>query len=100
MRLTEAEVDAIRTCAKTTFGQRCVVRLFGSRVDESKRGGDIDLHVIAESSGLATVKNEILFSLALQAAIGDQKIDVIARPPEFSPCPIDEIALKTGTVIA
>ena len=99
MRLSEAEVEAILTCAKQTFGQECVVRLFGSRVDDSRRGGDIDLPVVAETSGLATVRNEILFSLALQDAIGEQKIDVIARAPGFLPSPIDEIALTTGTVI-
>ena len=100
MRLSEAEVNAISTCAKQTFGRTCVVRLFVSRVDDSRRGGDIDLHVVAETSGLATIQNEILFSLALQAAIGEQKIDVIARPPGFAPRPIDVIALTTGTVIA
>ncbi len=100
MRLTEAEVMAISSCAKTTFGQSCVGRLFGSRVDETRRGGDIDLHVVAESASLATVENEILFSLAVQEVIGEQKVDVIARAPAFSPSPLDEIALATGMVIA
>ena len=99
MRLSEAEVGAILTCAKRTFGQGCVVRLFGSRLDDCRRGGDIDLHVVTETSGLATIQNEILFSLALQDAIGEQKIDVIARAPGFLPRPIDEIALTTGSVI-
>ncbi len=100
MRLSEAEVGAILNCARQTFGRNCVVRLFGSRVDDLRRGGDIDLHIVAETSDLATIQNEILFSLALQAVIGEQKIDVIARPPDFTLRPIDQIALKTGTVIA
>ena len=83
MRLSEAEVNAISTCAKQMFGQKCVVGLFGSRVDDSRRGGDIDLHIVAETSALATVQNEILFALALKAVIGEQKIDVVARPPDF-----------------
>ena len=96
MRLSEAEVGAILNCARQTFGRNCVVRLFGSRVDDLRRGGDIDLHIVA----LATIQNNILSSLVLQAVIGEQKIDVIARPPDFTLRPIDQIALRTGTVIA
>lgn len=47
MRLTGTERDAIRACAERVFGPACVVRLFGSRVDDARRGGDIDLHVVA-----------------------------------------------------
>ena len=93
-------MDIIRACAKQIFGQNCVVRVFGSRVDDSRRGGDIDLHVVTETPASATVQNEILFSLALQADMGEQKIDVIARPPDFSPSAIDDIAFSTGKIIA
>ena len=100
MRLTEFEVNAISSCAKKTFGQSCVVRLFGSRVDDPRRGGDIDLHVVTDRVSLATTENEILFSLALKETIGEQKIDVIARSPAFTPSPLDQIAFATGMVIA
>ena len=45
MRLQSKEVDAIRQAAKDTFMSGTAVFLFGSRVDDSKRGGDIDLLV-------------------------------------------------------
>ena len=44
MRLTSAEVSAIKAAARSAFGDTAVVRLFGSRVDDGARGGDIDLH--------------------------------------------------------
>jgi hypothetical protein len=100
MRLTDVETDAIRYCAKRVFGQACVVRLFGSRLDDRRRGGDIDLHVIAETPALATVQNEVLFAMALKDLIGEQRIDVIARAPGFPPQGIDDVALRTGEIVA
>ena len=82
MRLTPEEIFSIGACAAKVFGPACTVRLFGSRVDDARRGGDIDLHVVAEAAALATVRNEIAFVLALEDAIGEQRIDVIARRNE------------------
>ena len=45
MRLTPTEIAAIKAAARDAFGETVVVRLFGSRVDDHRRGGDIDLHV-------------------------------------------------------
>ena len=100
MRLTGAEVDAILACARRIFGAGCTVRLFGSRADDRKRGGDIDLHIVAALQHLATVENEIRFSVALQDAIGEQRIDVMARPPGFTPQPIDAVVFETGVTLA
>ena len=43
MRLTPAQHSAIRTTATEIFGEDAIIWLFGSRVDDDKRGGDIDL---------------------------------------------------------
>ena len=48
--------------------------LFGSRVDDSKRGGDIDLLVITHTLGFPD-KLQILADLHQQ--LGDQKIDLV-----------------------
>jgi uncharacterized protein len=49
MRLTTFEITAINQNAKNIFGDAAKVYLFGSRVDDSKKGGDIDLYVISEN---------------------------------------------------
>ena len=99
MRLTDAEHAEIVTLAKRRFGQHAVVRLFGSRTDDNRIGGDIDLHIEAESADLAALANELKFAVELKESIGDQKIDVIVRPPDYRQRGIDRVAVRTGMIL-
>ncbi|SJM93827.1 DNA polymerase beta domain protein region (fragment) [Crenothrix polyspora] len=67
---------AIQQNVKTIFGYATKVYLFGSRVDDSKKGGDIDLYVVPENQDNLHEK-KIKFLTALDLALGEQKIDVI-----------------------
>lgn len=96
MRLETDEIEAIRECAKRRFGDGCTVRLFGSRADDHTRGGDIDLHIEAESAELAKLENELAFRQELKDRIGEQRIDVIVRPPDYVRHAIDLIAVQSG----
>jgi predicted nucleotidyltransferase len=57
MRLSPAEVAAIRTAVRDVFGPQATVRLFGSRVRDDLHGGDIDLFVEVEA-GQASIARE------------------------------------------
>ena len=46
MRLSKKELETIKNNISNTFGETAVY-LFGSRVDDSKKGGDIDLYIIS-----------------------------------------------------
>lgn len=73
MRLSQKERTAIRTEVRR-HDPNAVVLLFGSRVHDTSKGGDIDL--LVESSSLDfQAKIEIL--AAIKAEIGDQKIDLL-----------------------
>lgn len=96
MRLTDLTVSVIRHLVRQHFGDKANVYLFGSRVDDAKRGGDIDLYVdIAET--LDDKAGAVLrFNATLQAALGEQRIDVIVRDGATRPLPIHEQAKRTG----
>jgi predicted nucleotidyltransferase len=45
MRLDYKEIEIVRTVVETIVGRGSKVRVFGSRLNDSKRGGDLDLLV-------------------------------------------------------
>lgn len=85
MCLSPTEARLIRETAEAHFGPGTVVRLFGSRADETRRGGDIDLHVIAGDPDRVSLENEIRFRVALEGAIGEKRVDVLLRRG-LAPC--------------
>lgn len=78
MRLTEAQVKAIQDNFFVSFMEGDKIWLFGSRVDDSKKGGDIDLYIETNYNDLFIVtRKEIEFIANLKKIIGDQKIDIV-----------------------
>jgi len=85
MRLSDLEITAIQEASAQTFGSAATsVWLFGSRVNETKRGGDIDLLVITETdqSRHEILRKETDFLVALKKIIGEQKVDLIVATPQ------------------
>lgn len=80
MRLTEIQVKAIQDSFSAFFMKGDKIWLFGSRVDDSKKGGDIDLYIETNYDDLFIVtKKEIEFVTNLKKIIGDQKIDIVVN---------------------
>jgi predicted nucleotidyltransferase len=73
MRLTQTEHTAIVQTVKH-FDPDARVYLFGSRTDDTKRGGDIDLLIM---SNTLRGDQRIDIRVELQKRLGDQKIDII-----------------------
>ena len=91
MRLEEWEVREIKEAAKMVFGENVRVLLFGSRVYDEKKGGDIDLYVITDNP---SVERESEFWIELQKRLGEQKIDIILSIDKNRS--IEKAALKEG----
>ncbi len=96
MRLNEQEVDAIKESARKVFGDTVKVYLFGSRIDDDKKGGDIDLYVRADDKR-ATYEHKIKFLVELQKRIGEQKIDVVISRDQHRP--VEQSAIKHGIAL-
>ena len=96
MRLTPDQVQAICFAATKAFGKNAGVWLFGSRADDHKKGGDIDLlvHPAAEAMNDVLMR-KIDMKIQIEQLIGEQKIDIVVEAP-LDERPIVKIARDTG----
>lgn len=90
MRLSESERQVILHAISARDPQ-AEVYLFGSRVDDDARGGDIDLLVLSKEID-SRAKLDILGDLHL--SLGDQRIDVVVAPDLSRP--FTRIAVAEG----
>ena len=95
VRLEAGEVKAIKAAAAHAFGGDVIVRLFGSRVDDWRRGGDIDLHVEV-ASDVDEWEARGRFEANLFARIERQRVDLIIRKADAPMRGIDVIAHRDG----
>jgi predicted nucleotidyltransferase len=95
MRLDPQIVAQLVCAAHEVFGANAGLWLFGSRVDEQARGGDIDLYLEADVD-VDLLEKRLAFLLRLEHILGEQKVDVVIRPRHRPLSPIHRIALKTG----
>ena len=75
MRLTNFEIDSIKRTFIDIFGKGDIY-IFGSRVDDELKGGDIDLFIVG-CDCKNRLEKKIAFLTSLKQKIGDQKIDLI-----------------------
>jgi len=93
MRLQDFEIDTIKTAANHIFGSGSKVVLFGSRVYDHVKGGDIDLYIQPFDKNNLWEK-KIAFLVQLKSTIGDQKIDVVISRDKSRL--IEQEAIKNG----
>ncbi len=99
MRLSLQAQQIIKNTTKEVFGIDAVVKVFGSRIDDDARGGDIDLlvelpFVIADSE-----RKTLQLITRLQLRMGDQPIDVVVIDPSTRWQSIHIQANRTGITL-
>ncbi len=78
MRLTTFQISCIRDGVTKYFGNKSHVWLFGSRLDDKLKGGDIDLYIEPETQDPASLIDAKLYFLSeIHQQIGEQKIDIV-----------------------
>jgi len=80
MRLTRDEIALLKQ-KLTSLSKEAKLYLFGSRVDDSKRGGDIDVLVV---SSVLTQKDLRYLRLAFFKVFGEQKLDIVLDNGTFT----------------
>jgi predicted nucleotidyltransferase len=84
--------------AKKYFGQESRVYLFGSRVNDDKKGGDIDIYV-ETNEPTADLKTKIKFLVEFEKRAGERKLDLIVKTPLSETQPIFDTARKEGILL-
>ncbi len=92
MRLTHDEIKSILESFHDSF-ETGSIYLFGSRVDDAQKGGDIDLYIDTQDTD-SLLEKKLQMLRDLKAKIGEQKIDIVISTDKTRA--IEEEALKKG----
>ncbi len=92
MRLETEQVQAIREEIHQS-DPAAEVYLYGSRADDSARGGDIDLLVVSDKLGFRELLH---LRTAILDRIGWQQLDLVVRRPDQLNEPLAVVARQTG----
>lgn len=93
MRLTTHEREVIRRLGLRHFGHP--PRLFGSRLDDGRRGGDIDLLISSDLPPGPAARRRLDLLVDLWLELGERKIDIVLDDGA-SATPIVERARREG----
>jgi uncharacterized protein len=92
MRLTTDEIAAIRQ-EVGRLDPKAEVFLYGSRVDDAQRGGDIDLLVVSDKLAFRDV---LRLRRGILDSIGWQQLDLIVRRRDQLDEPLAVVARETA----
>ncbi len=93
MRLQEHEREIIKQIVRN-FDQDAEIYLFGSRVYDNQKGGDIDLLIISDKINNADKRK---LRLRLYDELGEQKIDIVLAKDKEKP--FTRIVLNEGVLL-
>ena len=97
MRISSGERERIVALVAERFGPGTRVWLFGSRADDSRRGGDVDLYLEAVEPFDPLVPFRAM--ARLQAEFG-KNVDIVIRSPGEPERPIHTIARLSGVELS
>ena len=99
MRLTEHQAQLIAQLAHEMAGKQARVQVFGSRLDDEARGGDLDLMLElpepADNPKLLVAR----FSARVTRLMQGRKVDVVLAAPNLMRLPIHEVAFREGKIL-
>jgi predicted nucleotidyltransferase len=99
VRLDDKTREIIKSEVANELGVEAIVRLFGSRADDTQRGGDIDLLIEPNEPLAHRIQAECRLSARLHIKLKGRKVDVLIKEPFKPLLPIYEQALRNGIVL-
>ena len=96
MRLSEHYRQVLIQQAQEVVGREVELILFGSRLDDSARGGDIDLLIKIDLEATELMNRALRLNARLQMVLGEQSIDIVTLGRGQDQASIHRHALNTG----
>jgi predicted nucleotidyltransferase len=95
MRISQMYIEVIKKSI-LSLDKKAKIFLFGSRVDDKKKGGDIDILVVSDKLSVSDkwkIKKEIF------KHIEEQKIDIVIAKNKDLNQPFNKIALSNAILL-
>jgi uncharacterized protein len=99
MRLTPAQIDAIKSTATAVLGEGAQVTLFGSRVNDTAKGGDVDLMIEVLQDLADPAVMSVRIASKVSRAMHGRRVDVLLKAPNLLEQPIHRIAAHQGIAL-
>lgn len=99
MRLTEFQRATIKAAVFNVIDTDSRIWLFGSRADDTKRGGDIDLLIETENVLPNRVAALCRLEGRLVTGLGDRKIDILLKDAHTPEASIHRAARQQGVLL-
>lgn len=96
VRITGKQRTDILKLISELAGAEASVTLFGSRVDDDKKGGDLDLLVECEQAVVNPAWLAATLSAKLSRLMAGRRVDVVLGAPNLKHLPIHEAAKANG----
>ncbi len=94
MRISKEDITKIKQVASEIYGDNAEIWLFGSRIDDNKKGGDIDLFI--ETLHQASFDDKIKFLVKIERLGIERKIDLVVKSANAKHKTIFDSAKQTG----
>ena len=96
MRLTDRQAAKIVQLARQVTGVPVEVRVFGSRLSDRAKGGDLDLLIELPEPETNPALLAARLSAKVSRLMDGRKVDILLSAPNLMRLPIHEIALREG----
>jgi predicted nucleotidyltransferase len=99
MRLSQTHIQAIRDSVSAIAGPAARVRVFGSRLRDDARGGDLDLLVQLPEAVEHPAQLAAGLSARISRTMHGRQVDIVLLAPNLRRLPIHDIALDEGVLL-
>lgn len=97
MRLSQKQIQAITETVFRVAGETAEVYLFGSRLDDKAKGGDVD--ILVETCTHLSLIQRARIKMELESRLG-LPVDIVAKARDVAPTPFQAIARSNSILLA